>query len=174
MKHLYFCRHGESEANVAGIWSGTLETPLTASGKAQAEQAGAYARSLHIDHIVCSTLGRTHDTAEIIAAEIGYPLDKIEHNSLFLERHLGQLEGRPRDLDVNVDGFIDVETRDTLFTRARLALQYLQTIEADTVLVVSHGGFGRALRYVMYPDEHTFDKTEKSPRFPNAEIVKLI
>jgi len=174
MKHLYFCRHGESEANVADVWSGTMETPLTANGKTQAQKAGEHARNLHIDHIVCSTLGRAHNTAEIIAGEIGYPLNKIERNSLFIERHFGQMEGASREIDTNVDGFIDVETRDTVLNRARLALEYLLTIEADTVLVVSHGTFGRALRHMLYPDEHTFEKTEKSPRFPNAEVMKLI
>jgi probable phosphoglycerate mutase len=174
MKHLYFCRHGETEANATGVWSGTLETPLTPSGKAQAKLAGKHAKSLNIDHIVCSTLGRAHNTAEIIAGEIGYPLDKIELNSLFIERHFGQMEGQPHDMDMNVDGFIDVETRDTLINRAGLALEYILTIEADNVLLVRHGTFGRALRHVIHPEIDFHPRSTEETRFKNADIVQLI
>lgn len=173
MKHLYFVRHGLTKANVAGTWSGTMETPLTAEGQAQAKLAGEYAKSLSIDHIIASPLGRTRDTAAIIAKEIGYPVENIELSSLLIERHFGQMEGKSWELDTNADGFVDVETRDSVLERARLALEHLQAIEAETVLVVSHGTFGRALRSLILP-HIPFEPGKPETRFKNAKIVKLI
>lgn len=173
VKHLYFVRHGLSQANVDGIWSGQLETPLTAEGKAQAKLAGQHAKGLAIDHIICSPLGRAHETAQIIAREIGYPIKAIELNSLLLERHFGQMEGQPWHLDVDVDGFIDVETRDSVLERAKLALEHIEQLGAHNILVVSHGTFGRAFRNVIHP-HIPFEPGNPKNRFKNAEIVQLI
>jgi broad specificity phosphatase PhoE len=173
MKHLYFCRHGETEANANGVITGSLETPLTEKGRQQAKEAGLSAKSHGIDHIICSPLGRTHETALIIADAIGFPAEKIELNSLFVERHFGEMEGQPYDIDADIDGFVDVETTDTFLARARLALEHLNTLEAETILIVSHGKFGRALRTVIYPHIPLQDGDVKT-RFPNGELVKLI
>ncbi len=170
MKHLYFVRHGLSEMNKLGIWSGTLETPLVPEGKEQARQAGLQARYLNIDCIVSSPLSRAQETAQIIAHEIGYPLEQIHTNPLFVERHFGELEGRPWDPDLNMDGISDIETVDTLLERARLALEFLQSLKAENILVVSHASFGRALRHHIlkeYPFSHPH-------RLQNAEIYQWL
>ncbi len=171
MKHLYFVRHGLSEMNKTGHWAGRhTETPLTPEGREQAREAGAHARKFHIDHIVSSPQGRAHDTAKIIAEVIGYPVDAIELNSLFMERGLGILEGKPWQPDLNIDGFADVETTDTLLERMHLAYELLRSLPADNVLVVSHGAIGRALRHVIHPDI-PFHHSEP---FPNAQIIQLL
>jgi uncharacterized phosphatase len=170
MKHLYFCRHGESEFNLAGRWAGSTETPLTQTGREQAHLAGKSAQGLGINHIICSPLSRAHDTAQIIAEEIKYPAEAIEINSLVIERHFGSLEGQMWDPDLNIDGISDAETKDSILERARMLLKYLKTLEAETVLIVSHGSFGRALRHVLEPHV-AFHETE---RFQNAKVVKLI
>lgn len=177
MKHLYFCRHGQTHANVNQIWSGTMETPLTSEGKSQAKRAGREAKKLNIDYIVCSTLGRARETADIIAKEIGFPADRIEHNSLFIERHFGEMEGAVREdmhLDVDIDGFIDVEKHDTILERARMALAHLETLEAENILIVSHGSFGRAFRSLLDPTRPFRPVGDAHTRFKNAEIVQLI
>jgi broad specificity phosphatase PhoE len=173
MKHLYFCRHGETHANASGHWSGTFETPLTETGKQQAKLAGEHAKDLGIDYIICSPLGRARETAEIIAEEIGFPLENIEHNSLFIERHFGQMEGKPWEIDADVDGFLDVEARDSVLQRAQLAFEHIRTLDAENILIVSHGSFGRALRSLIHP-HMPYVHEPSSPRFANAEIVKLI
>lgn len=173
MKHLYFVRHGLSEANLAGVWSGTSETPLSAEGKEQAKLAGEHAKSLGIDHIICSPLGRAHDTAKIIAKEIGLAAENIELNSLLTERHFGQMEGQPWGIDLDVDGFLDVETRDSVLERAKLALEHISQLDAESILVVSHGSFGRAFRHTIHP-EIPFRHGDKATKIPNAQIVQLI
>jgi broad specificity phosphatase PhoE len=170
MKRLYFIRHGQSEMNVSGYYAGSSDTTLTQEGRIQAKHAGKAAKSIHIDYIVCSPLSRAHETAKIIAKEIGYPEDNIHINSLFVERDFGSLEGKPWSPDLNIDGFADVETLDDMFHRAKLALEFLETIMADNVLVVSHGMFGRALRHHVMED---FPYTHPH-RMGNAELIQLL
>lgn len=169
MRTLYFMRHGLTDMNVAGVWSGSTEAKLTDEGRKQAKRAGKTAKDLGIDAIVCSTQGRAVETAEIVAKEIGYPLDKIHKSSLLIERHFGKLEGQPYKPDLDMDGIADVESLDTLKNRALLALEWIETIPGNTILVVSHGSTGRMLRHAKNPDI----PFQGAGHFPNAEILKL-
>ena len=86
------------------------------------------------------------------------------------------MEGKVRDLnlDYDIDGFVDVETEDTILERARLALNHLHSLNVDTILVVSHGAFGRALRSLTHPHLPFEPTGTHKTRFKNAEIVQLI
>lgn len=168
MKKLYFIRHGLSEMNIQGVRSGSTETPLAPEGREQAKSAGQKAKQLGIDFIVSSPQSRALETARIIAKEIGYPVKEIHVNNLLVERHFGELEGQPWDPDLNLDGIVDIETVDTLLERAKLALDWLHTLKANNVLVVSHGSFGRALRHHLLAGQPFHDHAN---RLGNAEIV---
>ncbi|MDQ3123458.1 MAG: histidine phosphatase family protein [bacterium] len=170
MKRLYFIRHGESEMNVSGLFAGITDTPLTEKGRKQAISAGKKIKNLDIDLIVASPLSRAYDTSRLIAQETGYPVEKILLNELFMERHYGKLEGQPYSLDLTAKDMLDAETSEVLLKRARLALTYLETLDAKTILVVSHGSFGRALRHHVLKD---FPFTHPQ-RIPNAEIIQLL
>lgn len=170
MKRLYFIRHGLTEMNVQGVYSGSTETPLTEVGRAQAKAAGQAAKDLGIDLIVSSPLSRAHETAKIIAKEIGYPVANIHLNEYLKERHFGELEGQKWSPDLDLDGITDIETVDNLLERAKLALEWLETLPADTILVVAHGAIGRALRHHLlkeFPFSHP-------TRFNNAELVQWL
>ena len=117
--------------------------------------------------MVSSPLSRAHETAEIVAKEIGYPLEKIRTSDLLVERHFGELEGKPWSPDLDLDGISDIETVDSLIERAHLAFKWMESLDGETVLVVSHGSFGRALRSVLI-EEHPFAGSEK---IQNAEII---
>jgi len=166
MKKLYFVRHGLTVMNVEGRWSGTTDTPLTDEGRRQAKAAGEAAKALKIDLIIASPLSRAHDTARIIAKEIGYPEDKILLNPMLIERHFGELEGKEWYPDFNYDGIADIETEDTLLNRARAALDWLESLPVENIMVVSHGSFGRALRHHILED-FPFSHPHK---LKNAEI----
>lgn len=159
--------------NVAGVWSGQIETPLTKQGRAQAKKAGQELKdqNVHIDYIISSPLARAHDTAIIIAKEIGYPKDKIETNPLFLERHFGALEGMAWQPDINLDGIADIETTDTILNRARMALTYLESLPYDTILVAAHGSIGRAIRHHIHEDIPFHDYTK---RLDNAIVHRWL
>ncbi len=167
MKKIYFCRHGLSKMNVSGHIAGVTDTPLVAEGRKQAKKAGKNAKKLSIDCIASSPLSRAKETAEIIAKEIGYPLDQIHINKLLLERDFGDAEGHVYAPDLDLDGFSDIEAVDTLIERARLTLRWIETLPGETVLIVSHGSFGRALQSALN------DKVQfhTAPRVPNTEIL---
>lgn len=166
MKRLYVSRHGESELNARGIYAGQLNTPLTNHGRAQARAAGVQARNLDLDLIVASPLDRALETAQIIAREINYPIDDILTNPLVMERALGSLEGQPRTAGPEtVENCPDIEPDADLDARAEAALAYLYSLEADTVLVVSHGTFLMALKRAL--------GGELSTELPNAQILEF-
>lgn len=149
---------------------GGSETPLAPEGHEQARRTGTWVKLLDIDHIISSPQKRAHHTAQIIAKEIGFPEKDIVVNSLFIERHFGEMEGTPWAPDMDIDGFAEVETTDTLLHRMHLAYEFLRSLPFDNVLVVSHGSTGRALRHIIHP-EIPFHGSEQ---FENGQIVQLL
>ncbi len=180
MKQLYFIRHGESEFNATGIWNGSSDAPLTPKGRVQAKRAGQKARQqgLVFDTIISSPLSRAHDTAKHVASEVDYPHDKIILSDSFIERDFGKLEGR-KDLVAGTRYFIDESTIDhydgverlvDLQERMDVFLAYLHGLPHDTILVVGHGGSGRALRRAIRKEP--LSKRGKS--LGNAELVRFL
>jgi|UniRef100_UPI0040498A73 broad specificity phosphatase PhoE len=72
---LYLVRHGESEANVAGVLQGQTHGALTAAGRDAAARLGRALASLSVAErptaILTSDLRRAVETAEIIAEALG-------------------------------------------------------------------------------------------------------
>lgn len=168
---LYFIRHGESESNFNNIITGQQDIPLTDKGRTQAHLAGQHIReqAISFDRIISSSLVRAHDTARLIAHEIGFPEDTIEINDLVIERSFGTLEGKAKE-EASSDAIIEAaggESDEHVRIRAQLFLESLQGTEG-AVLVVSHTGFGRRLRAVA-EDIPTGD----SKNFENAELADL-
>lgn len=153
--------------NVSGHFAGLTETPLTDEGKAQAKKAGQAANDLGIDLIVASPLGRTLETARIVAKEIGYDRAKIRSSPLLVERFFGELEGTQNEMNLSYEQVEGIEDDDSLVHRAQAALDWINNFNADHILVVSHGSFGRALRSILkgeYPMSHP-------ERINNAELL---
>jgi len=170
---LYFIRHGESTSNYGELITGQQDVPLTKKGLAQAIAAGQeiVAKGIKIDHIVSSSLMRAHETASIIADEIGYPSETIEINDLVIERSFGSLEGKIKeDVGELTDELIQAsggELDPAVRARAERFLEEFKG-KPGTLLVVSHTGFGRRLRAVVegIPTDH-------SANFNNAELIDL-
>jgi broad specificity phosphatase PhoE len=185
MKRLFLARHAQSKLNEAGLFAGVTETPLTERGKVQATKAG-YLLKLKcpkIDLIVASPLSRAYETAEIIAMQLGSPKSQIIKNELFIERNFGVLEGTSYKefwVDHNhkdLDALVGAENVEQLHARAIKAYSFLQTLEADNILVVSHGSFARALWRVVKDLPHTHEYFEGHRRqysLKNAEIIEII
>lgn len=181
MKKLFFVRHGLSQMNVDGLMSGQTETPLTEIGINQAKATGKLINDTlpKIDLMICSPFERAKHTAELIAKEIGYPIEKIERHDLFIERNFGPLEGTKGDdfFDKNeykdIDALEGSETIEDLDKRARKALDYVSSINKDNILVVGHGSFGRAIRRAVANLPHTHEYEVYTP-IGNAEIVELV
>jgi broad specificity phosphatase PhoE len=184
MKNLYFVRHGLSEMNVSGHYSGAASnTPLTMLGKKQATAAGKWARENGIifDIILASPLDRAHETARNIATEIGYNHDEIVLHEGLKERHFGSIEGVHSN-EVNIDletyrsdpyaldHIENIEKIEDMQQRANDLYKYIQTLPYDSILIVSHGSFGRALKRAI--DNKPI--TEFGESIENAKIIKLI
>ena len=170
---LYFIRHGESTSNYGEFITGRQDVPLTEKGREQAREAGReiLKQGIKLDHIICSSLVRAHDTAKLIAHQIGYPEDMIQVNDLVIERSFGALEGTPKD---KTGGLTDKMIHDSggeLDPAIRVRAQsFLESLKGTTgtVLVVSHTGFGRRLRAVINDIP-----TAQSDNFENAKLTDL-
>ncbi len=167
MKKLYFIRHGQTVMNVSGHFAGHTETPLTDEGRAQAKRAGMNAKDLKIELIVASPLSRALETAQIFAQEIGYNTTEIIVSPLLIERYFGILEGAAYSQERSYQDVEDLEADDQLVQRAHLALAWINSHDADNILVVSHGSFGRALRSIL-KEEYPMSHPEK---LNNAELA---
>ena len=163
-------RHGMSEMNKLGLFSGRSDTPLAPEGVEQCKLEARKLKGVKVDVIVSSPMRRAIDSARTVAKEIGFPEENIILSDLFMERDLGSLEGSNyihfRDMNV----FEGVEHSKDLIVRTKEAYAFLNKLDADTVLVVSHSATGRALTHVINPSK----KFSQISGFRNAEIVKLI
>lgn len=146
----YLVRHGQSEANEKGIIQGHANFQLTSLGKKQAELAGEFFSTIHLDAIYSSDLDRAYDTARGI--EKHHPLT-VQRWDKLREVGLGPLEGKTRQQlkaeypnlgtgSLLLSGVKGSETREEITTRCGYVLEQLRAAHKnDTIAVVSHGGF---------------------------------
>lgn len=149
---VYAVRHGETEWNLAGRAQGHLDSPLTETGRAQAELLAEGLTGKGIEVIVTSDLGRAVDTCRAIAEKLG--LDFATDPGL-RERHLGSMQGlthaefaeqHPEAFAVYQDPTRDVaipggESRQEHLERSvRAAEKFIAHHRGRTVLFVCHGG----------------------------------
>jgi broad specificity phosphatase PhoE len=89
---LTIVRHGQTSANVDGVWHGSTNTALTDHGRRQAAAVGAHIEANYqpIPHVYASPLDRAHQTAQAIATPLG--LTPILDDEL-VEFDLGDWEG---------------------------------------------------------------------------------
>jgi len=97
---IFLVRHGESEANVAGIISDdpSRRVNITERGRAQAEAAAEHLRTVRFTHAYASRFARAQQTAEIILRPHELPL---HIDARLNERHSG-MDGLPVDLFNNL------------------------------------------------------------------------
>lgn len=142
---LMIARHGETEENRAGILQGHLPGTLTDKGIEQAKRLAQRLKDKKIDHIYSSDLARAADTAELIAQyHPNTPLDMIEE---LRERDAGELEGTDiADIDDDLIELPSAESTSELYERGKDFLEKIISKHGeDTVLLVCHGGIGKAL-----------------------------
>lgn len=73
MTTLWLVRHGQTHANLAGLYSGISETELTALGVSQAQAVGKMLQAVSFDKILCSELGRAQHTTKLIVQQLNTP-----------------------------------------------------------------------------------------------------
>ncbi|KAK0639137.1 histidine phosphatase superfamily [Cercophora newfieldiana] len=158
---LFLVRHGETVDNVAGLYAGVRDSPLTAHGVLQARRLAAHLASRSstigpVTHVFSSDLQRAANTAQIVIdaqRPVGQAIPDREQVRLvriadLRERDFGSAEGKRFGAP-----HVDAETHEAMriradrFVRTRLA-PVLQG-HAETVVVVSHGLLLNALLRVL-------------------------
>lgn len=92
MTILYLIRHGQTQWNLEGKYTGQSDIPLNETGRAQAKAAALETGFLPPDAIFSSDLIRAVETAELVAAGWGYT-GKIEIDPRLREINQGVWEG---------------------------------------------------------------------------------
>jgi probable phosphoglycerate mutase len=159
---MFLALHGQTEWNRDGRVQGQLDSPLTEHGRRQAVTAAGILAGQNLVpgtfEIVCSPLGRTRETARIIAAELGFDISAIRSDDRLREVSLGQWDGhtraeiearRPESLagSDRYDWFFrspDGETHDDV--ARRLAGWLEAQAHHDRLVIVTHGIASRILR----------------------------
>ena len=143
MTTIYLVRHGETVDNARQVMQGQTEGELNEKGRAQAETVAQRLAAEQIDAVVASDLHRAIQTAEIIAAPHGLP---VNTTPLLRERDWGGFTGRyiPDLKDETWPD--DIETEETLLLRARSFLIYITTTYPEMrVVAVGHGIINKAI-----------------------------
>jgi len=149
---LWLVRHGQTQANVDGLYSGISETLLTEQGVAQAVAVGNMLGQVAFEKVLCSELGRAQHTTQLILQQRQIP---VVTEARLNEMNFGDWEMRHhRDLQrldaenyaawcndwqnvipKNGEGFQIFSQRVSEFAKALSS----QT-EAENILIVSHQG----------------------------------
>ena len=88
-------RHGESVWNFDNRFTGGVDVPLTAAGRAEAHRAGRLLRRhrLSIDLAFSSTLQRAADSLDLVLSALGREDLSPNRSPLLNERNYGRLQG---------------------------------------------------------------------------------
>jgi len=154
-----FLRHGESVGNAEERFQGQYDFPLTERGRSQAEALAQQWRNegLTFDRIVSSPLLRARQTAEIVSAALGVPLefdpDWMEINNGVIagltEEQAAEVAPRPATMTPYTRFGKVGESRWEVYLRAGRALQRILDRPPGRYLVTSHGGILNLLLYAV-------------------------
>jgi probable phosphoglycerate mutase len=149
---LLVVRHGETIWNHQQRFQGHGDSPLTERGRSDVRALGMRLKHIPFDRLISSDLGRTVETATIIAEQTGH---KIHTDPRLRERHYGVLEGLtiPEIEERHADAFKKLITGDPderipggeshrqLYQRnIDFIEQFIRKNTGATALLVVHGG----------------------------------
>lgn len=157
---LFLIRHGETESNKDLIYKGQGESPLSESGKAEAQKLAKALKDVSFSAIYCSTLGRSKETARIIAqfhkdAKIFEVKELMErYYGIFEDKSFDELQKEYAELynqwlcHPNKAVIPEAETLEQVQKRAVPAvLQILKKHEGKNILIAGHGGMNRTVLF---------------------------
>lgn len=165
MPSLTLIRHGQSTYNVANLFTGNIDVPLTMLGESEAFAAGKKIKYFIYQIAFTSMLIRAQETLRIILEEIHQTSIPVIKNAALNERMYGSLQGLNKAETATIYGDAQVEIWRRSFavrppdgesledTYNRTIPYYTSAIEpkiksGENVLIVAHGNSLRAL--MMY------------------------
>ena len=142
---LYVIRHGQSETNKTGCYTGWAQVSLTEKGVEDAKSIRPLLDKVPFDKIFTSDLIRARQTAENAIPGCTY-----EQTPLLREINVGTLAGRPsaglteqEKQKIQSSGYVDFdgESREDLKARIHTFLSQVETLDCEYVAAFSHAGF---------------------------------
>lgn len=175
---LVLVRHGQSEWNALGKWTGTTDVNITQKGVRQSEELGRKLRDIHFDFAYISQQIRTKETLEALLRGAGQTKLDYEATGAINERDYGIYTGMKKD---DIKGIIGDNAYDLLRRSwdspveggeslkdvyERTIPFYLRIIlprlrHGQNVLVVAHGNSLRAIvKYIENMADETVGEME--------------
>jgi broad specificity phosphatase PhoE len=167
MSSIYLVRLGQTEHNVAGIWSGRrVDSPLTGVGVAQARKAAELLAPRGIAAIYSSPMPRVVETAERLADLLHLPVRQTDE---FTEIDIGELDGKTKAQATATpagEQFL-IDPTSCVFPRAGTSLLQSQAVavakikalladvpQDKAVAIYTHGGLMRLILLgLLHPGE---------------------
>lgn len=184
MAYLILARHGESEWNAKGIWTGLTDIGLSKKGRKEAQLVAQALKAIKIDIAYTSVLKRSTQTLDEIVHSLSSPILRTIQNKALNERDYGKFTGKNKwavQREYGEEKFNkirrgwnypikDGETLKDVYNRVvpyyqNEVLPKLQ--EGKNVLIVAHGNSLRAL--VKYL-ENISDKDVENLEIATGEI----
>lgn len=149
---LYLARHGETASNADGLWQGRNgDDPLNERGRAQSRAAAEVLSDSSASALYASDLRRAVETASIIGARVGLP---VQTHAGLGEYNFGHLEGATTAEALarwkallwrwRTDPSAKPPGGESAIEFTRRVAAALQEItdrhQSETVIVVAHGG----------------------------------
>lgn len=160
--HLVLVRHGESEWNQKGLWTGWFDIPLTEKGRIEAISAASTLTDITFDLFISSDLIRAVETMEIIRKHTGQTNTPVLKHAAYKERNYGIYAGKSKwDLKkvIGDEKFLKIrrswdepipkgESLKQVYKR--VVPHFIQNIipkltEGQNIIIVAHGNTNRAL-----------------------------
>lgn len=162
MEKFFFLRHGQTDFNKNGLWTGSTDVPLNSAGEAEIAFLATNVSHLSIRTIFTSPLKRARKTAEIINRVFNATV--IEGRNLS-ERSFGVFEGAEKTLNSRslLDSIESVEKKPIFLARVE---SFMSSVELNEhTLIVSHSGVFKALIELGFKSEQSLIR--------NGEIVVM-
>jgi len=161
MANLILIRHGQSQWNEKGLWTGLTDIGLTEKGREEARVAGNKIKGMVIDFAFTSDLIRAQQTLEEIKGVLGIDVPTVQNKALN-ERDYGIFTGKNKweiKKQVGDEQFqkirrgwnTTIENGESLKDVYSRVIPYYQTEilpklkEGKNVIIVAHGNSLRAL-----------------------------
>ena len=169
---IYIIRHGETSANVSGVFQGRLDTELLQSGIDLARSVGQALTGVCFDAAFASPLSRSQATARAVLDASGNGDVPITIDERLYEIAVGDCEGkhfRPGECEIDEKylhgyfddplgfaGFPGGESTGEVCERTQRFLMELANKRYENVLVSTHGFALRAMLNMLYEDKSDF------------------
>lgn len=175
MAYLILVRHGKSEWNAKGLWTGWTDIPLNDDGREEAHTAATEISDLPLDIAFTSDLSRAQETLDIILHDLRKTISITKAQEL-KERNYGNLTGKNKweiEKETGEEQFqklrrgwdVPIQNGETLKNVFARVIPYYEAHilpllrEGKNIIISAHGNSLRAL--VKYLDKLSDDDVTK-------------